>query len=271
VNDAAATSRDSGDGGIYVYGVVTPANALAMPAGGIGTPPAPVRAIPHETLAALVSPVPAQRVQATRANLGAHLRVLQEAMDAATVLPMRFGVVFPDEDAVRAELLVARRGELEELARRLAGHVQLDVRAFYDEDALLREVVAEHGAVAALRERVRALPPDASHFDRIRLGELVADAVATKRVHDEQTILERLRPLAADLRVEDGLSERVAFKGSFLVAGHAAARFDDVLDELARGLSARLRFKVVGPLPPHGFVDLDDVARAPGEAASWAS
>ena len=264
-------SGDVAGGGIYVYGVATPASDLVLPDAGIGEPAAPVRTVSHETLVALVSPLPVQRVRATRANLGAHLRVLQEAMDTATVLPMRFGVVFPDEDAVRAELLVARRAELEELARRLAGHVQLDVRAFYDEDALLREVVAEDEAVSGLRERVRTLPPDAAHFDRIRLGELVAGAVAEKRAHDERSILERLQPLAADVRVEDGLSERVAFKGAFLVARDAAARFDAALDELAQGLSARMRFKVVGPLPPHSFVELDDFDRAPGEAAAWAS
>ena len=265
------TAPHDPDVAIYVYGVATPAGDVGVPAHGIGDPPAPVRAVSHETLAALVSPLPVQRVQATRANLGAHLRVLQEAMETATVLPMRFGVLFPDEDAVRAELLVARRTELEELARRLVGHVQLDVRAFYDEDALLREVVAEDDAVSRLRERVRALPPDAAHFDRIRLGELVAGAVATKRAHDERRILERLQPLSADVRVDETLSERVAFKGAFLVARDAAARFDAVLDELAQGLSARMRFKVVGPLPPHGFVELDDSAPAPDEAAAWAS
>ena len=259
------------DAGLYVYGVATPPSTAEVAGAGVGDPPAPVRALVHETLAALVSPIPAQRVRATRANLGAHLRVLQEAMDTATVLPMRFGVVFPDEDAVREELLVARRAELESLADRLKGHIQLDVRAFYDEDALLREIVGEDGAVATLRERVRELPGDAGHFDRIRLGELVAGAVATRRARDEQAILERLQPLAADVRVDEGLSERVAFKGSFLVARDVADRFDEVLDDLAKGLSARMRFKVVGPLPPHGFVELDDAARAPDEAAAWAS
>lgn len=128
----------------------------------------------------------------------------------------------------------------------------------------------ENQAIARLRERVSTLPPDASHFDRIRLGELVAGAVAAKREQDEREILERLQPLAADVRVDDGLSERVAFKGSFLIARDRADEFDAVLDEVARMRSARMRFKVVGPLPPHSFVELESSARAP-EAPAWAS
>ena len=270
MSDAGSSSEDVVQTAIYVYGVVTPASDVSLPTLGVGDPAAPVRTVLHESLAALVSPLPVDRVRATRANLGAHLRVLQEAMEIGTVLPMRFGVLFPDEEAVRTELLVGRRDELEGLARSLAGHVQLDVRAFYDEDALLRDVVMEDEAIAQLRERVSTLPPDASHFDRIRLGELVAGAVAAKREQDEREILDRLQPLAADLRVEDGLSERVAFKGSFLVARDGTDEFDAVLDEVARVRSPRMRFKVLGPLPPHSFVELESAARAP-EAAAWAS
>ena len=68
----------------------------------------------------------------------------------------------------------------DELGGRLAaldGKVQLTVKGVYDEEALLRGVVAGSPAIAKLRERVRALPEAAGYYERIRLGELIAAEV----------------------------------------------------------------------------------------------
>jgi hypothetical protein len=256
---------------VYVYGVAMPVPEVPAGATGIGDPPAPVETVGHGTLGALVSRVPARRIRATRRDLGAHVRVLQEVMETATVLPMRFGVLFPDEERVRVELLEARRTELESLAARMERHVQLDVRAFYDEEALLRGIVENEPAIARLRGQISALPPDATHFDRIRLGEMVAAAVEERRVADERLVLDRLRPFASEVAVEPGASERIAFKGSFLVERDGVERFDRAVDELAAGLAKRMRFKYVGPLAPHAFVELEATDGAPSEAAAWAS
>ena len=66
----------------------------------------------------------------------------------------------------------------ERLLREMDGFVELTVKAAYREDAILREIVQEQGAVRQLRRRTSDRPPDASHFERIRLGELVVGALA---------------------------------------------------------------------------------------------
>jgi hypothetical protein len=46
----------------------------------------------------------------------------------------------------------------------------------------------------------------------------------------------------------------VALSAWFLLAREGAAEFDEVLETLAAGQAGRLRFRYMGPLPPHSFV-----------------
>src|SRR4051812_4963663 len=89
--------------GLCVYGVMRAEAESPPPPDGIEG--RPVRSVTAGPLAALVSDAPAGPVKASRRNLMAHAAVLQHAVAHACVLPMRFGVVMPDEHAVESELL----------------------------------------------------------------------------------------------------------------------------------------------------------------------
>src|SRR5204863_128450 len=76
------------------------------------------------------------------------------------VLPMRFGILLPDQAAVAAELLEPSRPELETLLERFAGTVELELKALYpDQQAVLAEVVRADPRSAGLRGRGPARRP----------------------------------------------------------------------------------------------------------------
>jgi len=231
---------------VYVYGVVA---ADADEAGTEGVSGAQVERVVSGRLAALVSRLPEEGLRMRRRDLQAHLAVLERAFERTTVVPCRFGMVLPDEDAVRRELLDARRDELARALERLDGRVQLNVRVDFDEEEVLREIVVADREIAALRRRTQELG-DAGHFARIRLGELVAAAVAARRESDAERVLAALRAAADDVAVDAAGDLRV-LKASFLVRD--AARFEAVLEELARVEAPQLRFESIGPLPPTAF------------------
>ena len=238
---------------IYVYGIVrAPAPALRGDAGGSGRS---VTAVERDGLAALVSELGGEGLRVRRRDLVRHLQVLEAAFARATVVPCAFGTVLPDAAAVERELLEARRDELLALLERLDGRVQLNVRAVYDEETVLREIVAGDAEIARLRRESRALG-DAGHFASLRLGELVAHALAARRAADVRRLLDRLLPEADDAIVEEG-GETVALKASFLVARKRERRFDGVLEKLAAAEAPRLRFESIGPLPPTAFAAPD--------------
>jgi Gas vesicle synthesis protein GvpL/GvpF len=234
-----------------VYGIVPAETPLdGAPPGVAG---APVSRVEAGGVAALVSPIEGDELRATRRDLLSHSAVLEHAVAAGPVLPLRFGTVLRDEEAVVSELLEPRRDELAALLERFERLVELRVKAFYVEEQVLREIVRSDPEIARLREATRDVPEATLHPQRVRLGEAVARALEARRENDAQSILARLRPLAEDTVVEEaeGLPVLVA---SFLVDRRRVEAFDEAMDELAREQEGRITFKYLGPLPPHTFV-----------------
>lgn len=241
----------------YVYGVMS---SSSEPPAESGIGGAALELIESDGLAALVSDAADGELRMGREEILVHAKVLEHALARGTVLPMRFGVVMPDVSAVRSQLLDAHRDELASQLVQLEGKVELTVRATYEEDALMREVVSEDPDVQRLRASLRGAPEDATYYQRIELGELVAGAVERKRERDANGILDALAPLALDVRVAQPAHERVGLSASFLVDRDRIKDFDGAMESVAATEADRMRFKYVGPLPPYSFVELAAVA-----------
>jgi hypothetical protein len=241
----------------YVYGVLRAEGGPVVETRGIGPLQAPLRTITHGALRAVISDVPAGGLGARREDIYRHTEILQTLMRGATVLPMRFGTIMPDEQTVATQLLEARSGELEHLLEALDGRVELTLRATYDE-SIFRELVSENPPIQRLNERVRAQSAQAGYYDRIRLGELVSAALQARRERDAAEVVGRLEPLAADVRIGSLAHERSVLNAAFLVDERALERFDAAADEIAAEHAARMRFRYTGPVPPFSFVELSE-------------
>ena len=237
----------------YVYGVV-PASAPAP--SGTGVAQAPVQMVVADRTAAIVSDVPDEELEADRESLLAHTRVLERALEGGVVLPMQFGVVMADERSVREDLLERYDSDLAAQLGELEGKVELHLRAIYEEAAVMGEIVREHPQVAKLRDALRGQPDDATYYERIRLGEMVAEAVERRRQADGNAILDALTPLAQAVDVGEPTHERMVVRAAFLVERARMEEFDGAVDDLGRENDGRMRFKYTGPLPPHSFVEL---------------
>ncbi len=238
----------------YVYGVVR--SEGASPPKGAGVDDEPVGIVAHGSVAALTSDVPGDFLEAGRQELLAHTRVLEEAMEAAVVLPMRFGVVMPDEETVHDRLLAPFAETLEAQLREMDGKVEVTIKGIYDEEAILRETISENREIAELKETIRGKPEAATYYERIRLGELIAAALDDKRGAAAPQIVDRLAPFAVDVRVGDPVHERMAVNASFLVERARLGEFDRVVDQIGAEQADRIQLKYTGPLPPHSFVEL---------------
>jgi Gas vesicle synthesis protein GvpL/GvpF len=237
----------------YVYGIV---QATATVPRGRGIAGAPVRLIVGEDAAALVSEIPAEHLRLGREEVQTHARVLELALKRGPVLPMRFGVVMSDAEEVRERLLEEHAAELRAQLTEMEGKVEIRIRAAYDEQSLFRDIVRERPQIAVLRNSVAERPADASYYDRIRLGELVAAAVQSHREIDAQAIIEALGGHAVAVSAVEPSHERVVVQASFLVERSHLAEFNAVVDQVAEGYGGQIRFKYTGPLPPHSFVEL---------------
>jgi hypothetical protein len=249
----------SGQGGagraVYVYGVT---------AGGPAPPPA--RALEHGGLTAVVRDVPDDWQATTRADVEDHERVLSALVEQTTVVPMRLGVVMPSEDDVRAILLDRHGDEIRSLLGHLEGRVQMSVKAFYAEEALLRAVLRAQPELKRRSDALEREPVGASQAERIELGRAVAQAVEAQRAADERMLAEPLAAVADEVRLDPPASERVALNAQLLVSRERRAAVDDAVNQLQTAYGDRFAIRYVGPLAPYSF---SEMSLDPGERA-WA-
>jgi Gas vesicle synthesis protein GvpL/GvpF len=250
----AGTAEPIGATALYCYGVVWAASARGQAAGLGG---APVRGVRFDDVAALTSAIASGRVRARRRDVLRHSEVLTAALAEGTVLPLRFGTVFDSEEAIVSDFLEPRHDELTALLREFDGRVELTVKAFFREESILGEIVRENPRVARLREATRSGADAATYGLRIELGEVVAGELQARARRDAEAILDRLRPLALDVAVEEEPIEHQVLRASFLVERERVGPFDQAMDELARQQAERMHFKYLGPLPPHSFVAVE--------------
>jgi Gas vesicle synthesis protein GvpL/GvpF len=243
---------------VHVFGVVPASAAPEVGEGG-------VRLIAHREVAALVTDVERTDLRAVSV-LRAHWRVLEQAAASTTVLPVRFGTVMADEQAVVDDFLEPSHDELAATLAEFAGKVQLTVKGSYEEEALMASVVARSPAIARLREQVRGVAEAAAYYKRIELGQLVAAEVERARERDGREILARLEPLALAARVEPPSTAESAVNAAFLVDERRIDEFSHAVSALGRELAGRIRLRYVGPLPPYSFTG----ESANAGAGAWA-
>ncbi|TYK45000.1 GvpL/GvpF family gas vesicle protein [Actinomadura decatromicini] len=240
----------------YVYGVTRA--GVALPDGVPGVDDRPVSAVEGGGCAALVSDLPTGRPLGERADLVAHQRVLNALVEAGTVvLPFRFGAALADRDAVEKELLAANADRFTEILNSLEGRVELRLKASYVQETVLREIMESEPEIAELSRRLREVPADAAdavYYDRIRLGELIAQSMQRRRDVDGQALLESAAPAAEAVVPKTPVREEDVLDASFLVRADRRAEFDKAVEELDRAHSTRIRIRAIGPLPPYDFV-----------------
>ncbi|OKK04377.1 gas vesicle protein [Streptomyces sp. CB03234] len=235
----------------YVYGIARSSHpSLPEKMGGIGDPPQPVRILVQGALAALVSDAP-EDLRPKRRDLMAHQNVLAEAGAGGAVLPMRFGGISPDDDAVLAVLDEREEHYLERL-RALDDKVEYNVKASHDEEAVLHRVLADNPELRGLSEANRAAG-GGTYEQKLALGERVAAAVQQREASDAVLIQEALQAEATDVRPGPESGAWLA-NISFLVERDRADGFVAAIDKLQQA-NHHLVLQVNGPLPPYSFVE----------------
>jgi len=247
--------------GLYVYAVVRAGTPLPGGAGGVGDPPATLRTIGAGKVAAVVSEAPA-RLRARRRDLLAHQDLLMGLAEAGPVLPMRFGMVAPDEDALLAQLAAAERDHLATLGR-LDGHIEVNVKALPAADSLAT-VVAEDATVRRLRDAARRRP---GYEASVRLGEAVASALARRAAEAGREVLRELAPLARAAATGPEV-QGCTLNTSFLVPRTHTELFRTTAERLAGARRNHVDIRLAGPLPCYSFVGDSGAPSRPAAAAA---
>lgn len=237
--------------GFYAYGIV-PSDRGALPETGMGFDEPQLAAV--GPVAVVGEWVDLQENLARKRYLTAHTEFLNAVAEAGPVLPLQFGSVLADDGDAVAELLGSDPDWYASRLAELEGLSQYVLRARYDLDEVLAQLVDSDPEVAELRERTRGRPEDERHEERVRLGERVAGAMEGRRGQDAAWLQERVQPLVTAVAPRtvggmDGLAELAV-----AVRPDQLDEFEATAEELAEEVHPWARLSLVGPMAMYDFV-----------------
>ena len=227
---------------LYFYCITR--SSAGVPDQASGVSQSPIQAIGAGELQALVSPVlpsdlDAQDSPRVERNIRAHDNVVKAAFDLGPIIPLRFGTVLRDEQAV-CEVLETHHDRIS------------------DALALLHDK-KEWGVKVRLSAQANAEACPASGREYLRQK---ADQGRLARARDVARLAEELhRALSAavvDTTLLPTREKEIVLNAAYLVENSEESRFHDLLETLEDRLSHEdLRIEVSGPWPPYNFVNLD--------------
>ena len=250
MNDVAA-----GKLGKYIYCIIASDRPRSFGPLGIGAPGGELTTICFQGIAAVVSNSPIIKYALSRDNMIAHEKAIEEVMKEFQVLPVRFCTIAESEEKV-AKILEKEHDRFAELLKTMDGKTELSVIAIFKEDVVYKDIADKFQDIRAFKEKSAGLPPEKTRGPLMEIGRRVEAALRQEREIHKEEILQALKALTCDVKVNDNYGELMILKAAFLVERRREEEFDRTVNELAEKYAGKIRFKYVGTLPPFNFVNL---------------
>lgn len=240
--------------GFYAYGIV-PSSRTDLPGTGMGFDAPHLAAV--GPVAVVGEWVDLHENLAKKRHLTAHTDLLNRLAEDGPVLPLQFGSVLADDGQAVVDLLGGGPDWYADRLAEVEGLSQYVLRARYDLDEALAQLVDSDPEIAGLRERTRGRPEEERHDERVRLGELVSQAMEARQGQDAAWVRSRMEPFVSavaprDVGGMDGLAEL-----ALAVGADQLADFEAAAEELAEEAHPWALLSLVGPMAMYDFVPND--------------
>lgn len=236
----------------YIYGIIEEPQPKEFEFLGVGD--ARVYTINHQKLAAIVSDTEFQEVDPTRKNVHAHTVVHDELLKSYTLLPMSFGIVAHSKEAVQG-LLEKNYDSLITELKRLRGTIEVELKAFWDEKAIMKQLQNENQGLAQLKAKLQAASsPIEARILMTQAGKLVEEVVLDWQVRYAQNAFDHLKEFSVDACVNNPVGIKNILNASFLIDRAKEEKFREQVYKLDSEYQGKVNFKYVAPLPPYNFV-----------------
>jgi hypothetical protein len=239
--------------GRYLY-CVTEGEGDAL--GKIGLAGKEVFGVAYKDIAAIVSTIPFKTMESTLTSILTHQQVVEACTARATTLPVRFGVIFKNEEGVK-ELLVKSYSSYRAKILELRGKEEFGAKLILDEAGLKKiraEVEKESEELGRLRKSMAKATRGTLYLLKIKMDEALRSETA-KRIGDVSgAVHSELGRAAVQSTLLKSEHEQIILNGAYLVDRSKQSEFQSEAEKIKGKFEKQgLTIHVSGPWPPYSF------------------
>lgn len=241
--------------GLYLYGILPKTRLKSGHLQGLDKQPVYTHEI--DGFIFLYSEAQQERYLASRRHLLGHEKVLEAMMQERyrTILPLQFGLIVSDWDAVVKQLVNPYHDKLKELFVKLAGNREVGVKVFWDETAELNALMEENKDLRKRRDRLEGKP--LSMDEVIAIGREIEAEILGRKDEIITAFQDGLIPLALDYVENESMTDLMIYNAAYLIPWNSEEKFSKKVEEIDSYFPKRLRIRYNNFTAPYNFTQLD--------------
>ncbi len=192
-----------------------------------------------------------EELSATPESMRSYTTTLCEVIKSVTIVPLRFGTVFPQEEEIRA-VLKSKSKEYLKLLAKLDQKIEVELKVWWKKEVFMQTML-KNKRVARWKKALET--GNGKGYDVVEFGKAIEELANQERMELSKAFGVVLNSIAVDWVVVDSRDEYQVYDGVFLVERTREEEFDQAMGQLHDKYSEIMIFKYTGPWAPHHFIN----------------
>lgn len=240
--------------GFYIYGILTLPAPQNLNLEGLDRQPVQIKIL--DGFAVIYSEAQQERYLASRRNLLNHEKVLEEIMQGGDryLLPVQFGLLVSSWETVSQQLIRPHQEELTQMLAKLSGCREVSVKVFWDTEAEIQGLLAEHPNLKTERDKLVGQPLSMERV--IQIGQTIEQGMSARKQGIIDVFKSTLNSIAIEVVENTPQVDTMIYNSAYLIPWEAESQFSEHVEALDRQFENRLRIRYNNFTAPYNFARL---------------
>ncbi|QLE49085.1 GvpL/GvpF family gas vesicle protein [Nostoc sp. C057] len=238
----------------YIYGILTLPAPQNLNLEGLDRQPVQIKIL--DDFAVIYSEAQQERYLASRRNLLSHEKVLEEIMQGGDryLLPVQFGLLVSSWETVSQQLIRPHQEELTQMLAKLSGCREVSVKVFWDTDAEIQGLLAEHPNLKTERDKLVGQPLSMERV--IQIGQTIEQGMSDRKQGIIDVFKSTLNSIAIEVVENAPQMDTMIYNSAYLIPWEAESQFSEHVEALDHQFENRLRIRYNNFTAPYNFARL---------------
>ncbi|MEH2367823.1 GvpL/GvpF family gas vesicle protein [Nostoc sp.] len=238
----------------YIYGILTLPAPQNLNLEGLDRQPVQIKIL--DDFAVIYSEAQQERYLASRRNLLSHEKVLEEIMQGGDryLLPVQFGLLVSSWETVSQQLIRPHQEELTQMLAKLSGCREVSVKVFWDTEAEIQGLLAEHPNLKTERDKLVGQPLSMERV--IQIGQVIEQGMSDRKQSIIDVFKSTLNSIAIEVVENTPQVDTMIYNSAYLIPWEAESQFSEHVEALDRQFENRLRIRYNNFTAPYNFARL---------------